>query len=151
MARAFSIAASSDFDLRLELRHQRALGVDGLGGDDVGGKAGVALEVALGVGELRLVQRLLGDRLVELRLEGHRVDLRQHVALLDLLAFLEIDRHDLAVDLRAYGDQVAGLGGADAFQPYGHVGELGLRRHHRHGPVGTRPTLPRWDWPDPCV
>ncbi len=69
------------FDLRLELRDERALGVDGLGGDDVGGKAGVALEVALGVGELHLVQGLLGDGLIELRLEGDRIDLRQQVAL----------------------------------------------------------------------
>ena len=55
-------------------------------------KLRVALEVALGVGELRLVQRLLGERLVELRLVGGGIDLGQHVAALDLLPFLELDR-----------------------------------------------------------
>ena len=34
----------------------------------------VALEVALGVGELRLVEALLGNRLVELGLVGGRID-----------------------------------------------------------------------------
>ena len=80
------------FDLRLELRDERALRVDGLGGDDVGRKLRIALEVALGVGELAFVEGLLGDGLVELRLEGHGIDLSEQVALLDLLAFLEVDR-----------------------------------------------------------
>ena len=102
----------------------------------------VALEVAPGVGELHLVQRLLGDRLVELRLVGDGVDLRQQVALLDLLAFLEIDRQDLAVDLRAHGDEVARLGRADALQPDGHVGELGLGGDDRHRPFRPRPPPP---------
>ena len=56
---------------------------------------GVALEVALGVGELRLVERLLGLRLVELGLVGGGIDQRQHVAALDLLPFLELDAEDL--------------------------------------------------------
>ena len=50
----------------------------------------VALEIDAGIGERRFVLRLLGDRLVELRLIGGRVDLRQHVAALDVLAFLEV-------------------------------------------------------------
>ncbi len=78
-------------DLRLELRDERALRVDRLGGDDVGGKAGVAFEIALGIGELHLVQHLFGDGLVELGLVGDRVDLGQQVALLDLLTLLEVD------------------------------------------------------------
>ena len=88
---------------------------------------------------MAFIQRLLGDGLVVLRLERHRVDLSEQVALLDLLPFLEVDRQDLAVDLRAHGHQIARLGRADAFQPYRHVGELGLRCHDRHRAVGSRP------------
>ena len=51
----------------------------------------VAIEIDLGVGEYRLVLRLLGDRLIELRLIDGGIDARQHVAFLDVLAFLEAD------------------------------------------------------------
>ena len=67
-----------------------------------GGEPRVALEVEPGIGELRLVLRLLGDRLIELRLVGGRIDLGEHVAALDVLAFLESDADELAVDLRAH-------------------------------------------------
>ena len=88
----------------------------------------VALEIDPGVGQQRLVLRLLGDGLVELRLVGGRVDARQHVALLDVLAFLEVDAEQLAVDLRAHGDGVERLGGADRVEIDRHVGALGRRR-----------------------
>ena len=42
-------------------------------------------------GEVRFVARKLRLRLVELRLIDTRVDLREHIALLDELAFLEGD------------------------------------------------------------
>ena len=58
----------------------------------------VALEIELGAGELRLVALLGGVRLVERRLERPRIDLEQQIARLDVLAFLEGDLDDLAVD-----------------------------------------------------
>ena len=62
-----------ELDLRLELRDQRLLGVDLLLVDGVGRRqARVALEIEPGIGELRLVLRLLGDRLIVLRLVGRR-------------------------------------------------------------------------------
>ena len=121
--------------LRLQLRHQRALGVDRLGRDDVGRELLVALEVAPGVGELRVVERLLGDRLVELGLVGHGIDARQHVALLDVLALLELHRQDLTVDLRAHRHGIARLRGADALQPDRDVLDLRLGCDDRHRAV----------------
>ena len=88
----------------------------------------VALEIAPGVGELHLVERLLGDGLVELGLVGGGIDLGQHVAALDVLPFLEIDAEDAAVDLRPHGHDVARLGGADAVEIDGHVGNARRRR-----------------------
>ena len=82
--------------LRGVLRDQRALGVGLLLVDGVGGgELLVAREIDLGVGELRFVLRLLGDGLIELRLVGGRIDARQHVAPLDVLAFLEADASNL--------------------------------------------------------
>ena len=92
------------------------------------GELGVALEVALGVGELRLVERLLGDRLVELGLIGGRIDQGEHVTALHVLALLELDAEDLAVDLRAHRYGVARLGRADAIEVDGHI----ARSEHRH-------------------
>ncbi len=119
------------FHLGLELRDERALRVDRLDGHDVGGKLQVALEIELGVGELCLIQRLLGDGLVELRLVGDGIDVRQHVAALHVLAFLEVNGENLAVDLRADGDGVAGLGRADPFEPHRHIGDTRLHGDDR--------------------
>ena len=58
----------------------------------------IALEIELGIGELRLVLRLFGDRLIEGRLKGPRIDLSQHIAGLAPLAFGEGDLVELAVD-----------------------------------------------------
>ena len=86
------------------MRHQRSLRVGLLFVDRCGcGKSLVAIEINLGICQLRLVLRFLGDRLVELRLIDDRVDPRQHVAFLDVVAFLEVDAQQLAVDLRTYG------------------------------------------------
>jgi hypothetical protein len=41
-----------------------------------------------------------------LRLIDDRIDLRQHVAGFDILAFLEIDRQQFAINLRAYRNGV---------------------------------------------
>jgi hypothetical protein len=117
--------------LRGELIDQRRLGVDGLLSDDVGAEPGVALQVPLRVGELGLVEHLLGDSLVELRLVGGRIDLGQHVAALHVLAFLEVDAQDASIHLRTHRHRVACLGRADAFEVDRHIAEL--RRRHRDG------------------
>ena len=100
-----------------ELQHQRVLRVELLlGGEVLLGERGVAGEVELGVGEVGLVLRFLGDGLVERGLERPRVDLGQKIALLDHLAFVEGDLHDLAVDARPDQDGVVGLDLADALE-----------------------------------
>ena len=73
-----------------------------------------AREVLLGRGELGLVLGLLGLGLVERGLEQPRVDLRQHVALLDVLAFGEQHLLQLAVDLGMNADGERRLHGARA-------------------------------------
>jgi hypothetical protein len=119
------------------LGDQRALRIGLLLVDGVGRRElFVACEVVLGVGEQRLVLRLLGGCLIECRLERGRVDLRQHVALLDVLAFLEADAEQFAVDLRPHRDGVECLGGADGVEIDRHVGERGGRDQHRHRAVG---------------
>ena len=107
-----------------------------------GGELLVADKIVLGVGELRLVLRLLGDGLVELGLVGGRIDAREHVALLDVLAFLEIDRDQLAVDLRAHGHGVERFDGADRLQIDRHVGGLGGGDQHRHRSFGGETAAP---------
>ena len=87
-----------------------------LGGEILLGERGIAGEVELGVGEIGLVLRLLGVGLVERRLKRSRVDLGEKVALLDHLAFVEGDLHDLAVDARADENGVEGLDLTDALQ-----------------------------------
>ena len=103
--------------------------------DDVGRELLVAFEVAPGVGELRVVERLLGHGLVELGLVGDGIDPRQHVALLDVLALLELHRQDLAVDLRAHRHRIARLGRADTLQPDRDVLDLRLGCDDRYGSV----------------
>ena len=96
----------------------------------------VAFEIALGVGELRLVQRLLGDRLVELRLIGGRIDLGEQVAFLDVLAFLEIDAEDVAIDLRPNGDSVPGLRRANTVEVDRDIADAGLGCDDGHRVIG---------------
>jgi hypothetical protein len=59
---------------------------------------------------------LLGLRLIQGRLVEPRVDLGQHVALADLVAFLEKDLLELAVDLRADAHGERGLHGSEPGQ-----------------------------------
>ena len=101
-------------------------------------EVGGALEVALGVLELRLVLRLLRLRLVERGLERARVDLRQQVARLHVLALGERDLHQLPVDARADRHGVVGLDRADAVEPDRHVLPLGGRHRHRHPLAAAR-------------
>ena len=124
--------------LRLELRHLRARRIGLLrGGVVVRRQLGVARQVQPGVGKLRLVLRLLGHRLIQRRLVDARVDLRQHVAFLHVLAFLEVHRDQRAVDHRLDGDGVERLHGAEPIQIDRHVLLLGGRDQHRDRLVGV--------------
>ena len=60
----------------------------------------VAVDVALGVGELRLVPRELRLHLLHLRRRRARVEPEHHVAGLDVLAVLDQDAVDVSVDAR---------------------------------------------------
>src|SRR5664279_6210365 len=63
-----------------------------------------------------LVLRFLGDGLLERGLKRSGVDLRQKVALLDHLAFVKADLHDLAVDSGPNQDSIIGLHLSDALK-----------------------------------
>ncbi len=74
------------------------------------------LEVLLRRDELGVVLRLSGLGLVERRLIEPRIDLGQHIALADVLALLEQDLLELAVDLRTDADGERGLHRAEPGQ-----------------------------------
>src|SRR5579871_24627 len=102
--------------LRLELRDLGALRIDRLLARKVlGSELLVPSQVPPSVRECRLVLREHGPRLVEGRLEWSRVDLREQVALLDVLAFREADRLQLAVDAGGDRDRIERLHGAEPF------------------------------------
>ena len=91
-----------------------------------------AREVLLGRGELGLVLRLLGLGLVERGLEQARVDLRQHVAFLDVLAFGEQHLLQLAVDLGVDRHGERRLHGPEPGQIDRHVLAIDDGDAHRH-------------------
>src|SRR5271157_980749 len=97
-------------DLRLELRHRGALRIELLlRGEVARRKIGETLQVELCVGEVRLVLRLLGNRLVERGLKGAGIDLRQEIARLDVLTFGECYLYQLTIEPRLDRDRVKGL------------------------------------------
>ena len=125
--------------LSFELRHQRLLGVGLLFRSGVGGgEPVIAVDVEARVGERRLVLRLLGDRLIVLRLIDARIDLGEHIAALDVLAFLEMHLDDLPADLRAHRDGIERAGIADRIEIDRHVRDAGARGQHRRGLVLER-------------
>ncbi len=100
-----------------ELQHHGVLRVELLlGGEVLLGERGEASEIELRVGEIGLVLRFLGDGLVERGLKRSRVDLGQKIALLDHLALVKGDLHDLAVDTGAHENGVIGLDLSDALE-----------------------------------
>ncbi len=123
--------------LRLELSDQRLLGVVLLAARRVRrGQLGVAVEIDARVAEQGFVHRPLGDRLVELGAIDGGVDVGEDEALLDVLAFLEIHRDQLAVDLGAHGHDVERAARPDAVEIDRDV-LLGRRgREHRNRRVG---------------
>ena len=92
----------------LKLANQRRLRVDLLLGDRILREQRlVALEIDLRVFQLRLVARHLSVRLRQHHFERPRIDLREQVARLDILALAEGDAHQLSVDASADDDFVA--------------------------------------------
>jgi hypothetical protein len=81
--------------------------------------------VRLVVGESRL-------SLIELSLKSAWIDLREQVALLDGLAFLEVDARDQARDLAADGRGVESGHGAKAGQHDRHIAPLNRCRDDRN-------------------
>ena len=113
-----------------ELQHHGVLRVELLlGGEVLLGERGEAREIELGVGEIGLVLRFLRGGLLERRLKRSGVDLGQEIALLDHLAFVEADLHDLAVDPGAHENGVVGLDLPDALQDDRKI--RALDRRHR--------------------
>ena len=120
-------------DRGLELIDLALLLVDDLLRGDVREHQGLrACEVFLGRGELGLVLGLLGLGLVERGLEQPRIDLRQHVALLDVLAFGEQHLLQLAVDLGMNGHGERRLHGPQPGQIDRHVLPADHGDAHRH-------------------
>ena len=125
-------------DRTLVLAHQRHGVVQGLLGDAVLGiQPAIALEVDLGVLQLRLVLQQGALGLEQGVLVGPRIDLRQQVAGLDHLPFLEVDldqfsRHPAAhIDGVQRGHRTQGLV-VQREIPLGH------RQHpHRDRPAGA--------------
>src|SRR3984957_8635300 len=76
----------------------------------------ITVEIQLGADELRLVFLLIGLRLLKRRLKRARVNLEERLALLDILALLEIDLDDLSVDPALDRDHVVGLDRAEAVE-----------------------------------
>ncbi|GAE50727.1 hypothetical protein XPU_2259 [Xanthomonas arboricola pv. pruni str. MAFF 311562] len=92
---------------RLVLRHLVTLGIQVCARDVLlVGRVVGALVVHPRGRQQRLVLALGRQRLVVAGLQGARVDLRQQLALLHFLAFLEIQAHQLAADLRADRDGI---------------------------------------------
>ena len=82
------------------------------------------------------VARLGRLRLIQLRLKRPRIDLRQQVALLDVLALDEIDRLQLAIDAHVNRNAIERLDGAEAGQVDRHVLRARARDRDRDGRRG---------------
>ena len=102
-------------------------------------QCGVAGEIGLGVDELCLVALEIGRVLIDQRLVGTRIDLREQVAGMHGLAFGEVDADDLTLDLGAHDVGVVRDHRANAGKVDWHV-MLGDRcsddRHRRWGRRG---------------
>jgi hypothetical protein len=116
--------------LRLDLLAARCIGLQ---------QRRIAREIALLVGELRLVLRLLGDGLIVGGLIEGRIDAGEDVALSHVLAFLKADLGDLAIDLRVDRHRVERTDRADRLDIDGHVGDFGGRSQNgnRRAPAAS--------------
>ena len=137
-------------DRRLVLRDQRGLRIQLLFGHRVGlEQLLVALEVDLRVVEQRLVLRQRGLRRLELHLVRPRIDLGQHLARLDEVAFLKVDLHQLAVDARLDRHRVERGHVAEALQIDGNAGPPDGGDDDRHRSDAQPPPPPRPPPPPP--
>jgi hypothetical protein len=124
--------AAVDAHRALVLADEGELGVDLLLGDRVLLEQRlVALQVELRVLEQRAVPGELALGLLELHLEGARIDFGKEVALLHRLSFLEKDAHQLAVDARAHRDGSQGRHRAQAAHDDIDVAQRRRRADHR--------------------
>ena len=97
-------------DRGVQLSDKRVLRVELLlGGEILLGERRVSGEIELGVGEVGLVLRFLGDRLIESGLKRPRIDFGEKIAFIDHLAFLEADLVDLAIDARTHRYRIESL------------------------------------------
>ena len=141
--------------LRLQLRHQIFLRVILLLRTVMAdGQLLVAHEIESRIGEGGLVLRLFRDGLIILGLIEIGLDQRHDVALLHVLAFVEGELDEAAVDLRVDRRRVERLHGSHRVDGHGHVrqprgrGGHGNRRSRRFGPRRRRRGLAR-DSPAP--
>jgi hypothetical protein len=94
-------------DRAFQLPHHVELGVDDLLRDGVlGAQTRVALQIDLGVRELRLIVCQLAAGLIERDLVGARIDSRQQITALDQLSFMKGNRYQGAVHPAANGNGV---------------------------------------------
>src|SRR5215467_15013511 len=121
------------------LRHQSALGIGLLLADCVGrSEPFIALKVELRVGKLSFVLRLLGNRLVELRLVGDGIDTREDITLFDVLTLRVIDAQKLAIDLGRDSHGVECLDGSDGIEIDGYIGARDGGDEHGDRPFGGK-------------
>ena len=126
--------------LRLELRDQRTLRIGLLLRSRIRGcQLLIAGKIDARVGQLRLILRLLGSRLIELCLIDDRIDFGEHIALLDVLSLDKIHGDQLAVDLRAHCDRIQRPNRADPIEIDRDILNARRCRQHRHGQI--RPNL----------
>jgi hypothetical protein len=139
-------------DRALELPDLRGLGVELLAGEDLLlVKRAVPVEIDLGVPESGLVAGELAFRLLDLDLEGARIDLGEDLPFLDVLPFLEADADQLSVHAALHGGGLEGGDRSQAAQVYGHVAGPGRHGSDRHGPGPFAPTSGRLAGPRPGV
>ena len=122
-----------------ELGHERALGFELLvRGRVLRHQRGVALQVGARIAHLGTVARLLRLGLRQLRLQRARVELRQQLSGLHVLAFAEADLVELAVDARLDRHALGRGHAAHAAQVQRHGLRLGPHRTHQHRRGGAR-------------
>ncbi len=93
----------------------------------------IARDVALSIGELRLI---LGEhrlRLLDLRLGGTAIEPEHHLAGFDVLSVMDEDAVDVAVDARLDGDVGDGLNRADSLDSDRHRLARGGGDHDGNG------------------
>ena len=136
--------------LRLVLSDQGFLRVGLLGGRKVvAHQLLVTHQIDPGVGQQRLILRLLGDGLIEGGLIVAGVDLRQDVALADHLTLGEFHRDQRAVDHGLDGNAIERLHRPQGVQHDRHVAPFGRPDEHRDplpgDPVARRDIRRRGD------